>query len=553
MQYRMRQWPLMIAIILLSASCTIVEAAVSVKILGETVETSPAPRVDDGVLLGAPASIVGKLGCRFISDDDDGLVIITPTGTRVSITPGQDTLTVDGREMKMRRTAFVAGGRLIAPLMEVLEAIGAVGSLDQRVGVFEVGVAVRDISVYADERGARVRVEAPLRVQGRLFHLENPERYYVDLPGVKVDLEYDRTLVNKGNLRRVRWAQFGDAPAAARIVLDMHRMADVRWEPDEAGLGGTFLIDDATGEKALIERRVPEITGLMALVPNANKTIVRLETSDPVEVEYDVHPNPPRVVMKLPDATLAAAVPSIGVDGAFVRLAQLEGAPGKTGVTLTLQLHQLIHFEIDSTGDTSALNVVFRRSRLADKRIVVDAGHGGRDSGARGRYLLEKEVNLDVAHRVAARLMEMGAQTTMTRESDVFVDLYDRPRLANRIGADLFVSIHCNAMPRRNTGRGTETYYYHMYSKTLGLVMQQELVRALGRRDNGLRWANFCVTRETSMPGVLVELMYLNNDAEEALLARPDVRAAAAEGIVEGLRRYVEGTGGISERIGAGM
>ncbi|MGC9319259.1 MAG: N-acetylmuramoyl-L-alanine amidase family protein, partial [Armatimonadota bacterium] len=125
--------------------------------------------------------------------------------------------------------------------------------------------------------------------------------------------------------------------------------------------------------------------------------------------------------------------------------------------------------------------------------------------------------------------------------------------LANRISADLFVSIHCNAMPRPNTGRGTETYYYHARSKCLGLIMQAELVRRLSRRDNGLRWANFCVTRESKMPAVLVELMYLNTDEEEALLAKPEVRTAAAEAIVEGLRQYVEGTGSVAERSEMGM
>jgi N-acetylmuramoyl-L-alanine amidase len=139
--------------------------------------------------------------------------------------------------------------------------------------------------------------------------------------------------------------------------------------------------------------------------------------------------------------------------------------------------------------------------------------------------------------------MAIGAQTMLTRDSDVYVDLYDRPGLANRIDADLFVSIHCNAMPTRNTGHGTETFYYHDRSMALGAVIHGELMKALKRTDRGLKWANFCVTRESHMPAVLVELMFLNDDREEALLARPEVRTAAADAIVEGLRQYVEGTG----------
>jgi len=144
---------------------------------------------------------------------------------------------------------------------------------------------------------------------------------------------------------------------------------------------------------------------------------------------------------------------------------------------------------------------------------------------------------------VATKLMQMRAQITLTRDADYYVDLYDRPAPANRISADLFLSIHCNAMPTRNTGFGTETFYYHDRSMCLGAVVHEQLVKAMGRKDRGLKWANFCVTRESEMPAVLVELLFLNSDVEEGLLAKPEVRTAAANALVEGLRQYVEGTG----------
>jgi len=528
-------------------------AAVVVRVLGEPAELSPAPQVKDEVLLGAPATIVGRLGCRFMSGGHDSLIIITPRDRRIVLRPGSDELTVDGRGFEMPHEAFMAGGELICPLVPVLEAVGAVVRWDADAGRLDVETRIEAVDVYADDEGTRIEVRSELAIEGTLFRVEDPERYYVDIPGAWIDgLQQDRTYVNLGSVLRVRWGQFEQDPAIARVVVDLRAAADVRWEPDEDGPGGSMTVGEVDGDEPLMERHVPKITRILAQAPDADTTLVTLELSDPVPIEYDVQIRPPRVVLELPDAAPIMPIAPVSVAGELVSSASLEGSPGEPGAVMTLAMHQLVHFEVVETDDPPAVTVVFRRGRLADRRIVIDPGHGGRDSGAPGRTLLEKDVNLDVAHQVAARLMALGVQTVLTRDSDVFVDLYDRPELANRLGADLFVSIHCNAMPKPNTGRGTETYYYHARSRCLGLVMHAALVQALGRRDNGLRRANFCVIRETEMPSVLVELMYLNTDEEEALLRRPEVRAAAAQAICEGLRQYVEGTGTAQERLELG-
>jgi len=129
----------------------------------------------------------------------------------------------------------------------------------------------------------------------------------------------------------------------------------------------------------------------------------------------------------------------------------------------------------------------------------------------------------------------------MTRDTDMFVDLFARPLMAEEVQATAFVSIHCNAMPRPDTNWGTETYYYTPQSKILAIILHQHLLAALGRKDNGVRKARFVVVRETQVPAVLVELMYLNHCEEEQLLAQSEVRQAAAEAIVAGLQQYFEG------------
>ncbi len=549
-----RPWPMAAILFAALVIAPPGHAAVTVRLHGQVTDVSPAPQLTDKVLLGAPASIVGRLGCRFMSGDGHSLIIITPSERRIVLTPGSDRFTVDGRPLPMPGEAFMAADRLICPLIPVLEAVGAVVRWDPEVGRLDVETRIAAIEVHADEQGARIDVRSELATSGTLAHMDGPERSYVDLPGAWVKgLEHERTLVNLGAVLRVRWGQFEQDPAIARVVVDLRERVDVRWEPRADGLGGSMIVGDVQGDEPLIERHVATITRLLTSTPGEDTTLVTVELSDPVPFEYKTYADPPRVVLELPDAAPIMPIAPVAVDGPFVATASLDGAPGQAGATLTLAMRQLVHFEVVESDHPTAVTIIFRRGRIADRRIVIDPGHGGRDSGARGTRLLEKDVNLDVARQVARLLMEMGASVVLTRESDVFVDLYERPRMANRIGADLFLSVHCNAMPKPNTGRGTETYYYHDFSQCLAVVVHQALVAALGRRDNGVRWANFCVTRESEMPAVLVELMYLNTDEEEALLARPEVRTAAAEAIAEGLRQYVEGTASTLEPGEMGM
>jgi N-acetylmuramoyl-L-alanine amidase len=535
------------------ALCVPALAQVDVQILGETAEISPAPQVNDGVLLGAPAPIAGKLGCRFMREGDDTLLIVNPHGTRVSVTAGSDQLRIDDDPVALPRKVFIAGGEIICPLRPVLEALGARVDWDAEAKVLDVGTRIEAIRVFADEEGARVEVTTSLRSTATLHRMEDPERMYIDVRGATVKLEHERTLVSLGKLLRVRWGQFSTDPAVARVVMDLREQAQVRWEPHPDGLGGAMILGEVQGDEPLIERRVAKITAIRTNTPNEDTTLVQVELSDPAEMDLDVQRHPPRITMNFPDAAPEMPLAPLQVEGPFVGSLRLDGTPGDPGARLVLQMKQLIHFDIDRGMDPPTATLVFKRGKLADRRVVIDPGHGGRDSGARGERLLEKEVNLDVGRQVAAKLMARGVQTTLTRETDSYVGLYDRPGLANRIDADLFVSIHCNAMPTRNTGHGTETFYYHDRSMALGAVIHGELMKALKRTDRGLKWANFCVTRESHMPAVLVELMFLNDDTEHALLETPAIRSAAADAIVEGLRQYVEGTGSSPQPADAEM
>lgn len=180
------------------------------------------------------------------------------------------------------------------------------------------------------------------------------------------------------------------------------------------------------------------------------------------------------------------------------------------------------------------------------KLIVLDPGHGGQDPGAVFQQLREKDVNLDIAKRVRTYLeKEYECKVMMTREGDTTVSLEARSNLANSVKADYFCSIHHNA----GGGTGFESYRfngtnnYTSKSKTFQEIIHSEVINMVtgkyNRRDRGIKAANFHVLRETSMPSVLLEILFLDTSEDRALIQhesfKEDVSAAIGEGIAKAL------------------
>lgn len=181
-------------------------------------------------------------------------------------------------------------------------------------------------------------------------------------------------------------------------------------------------------------------------------------------------------------------------------------------------------------------------SSVDGKIIVIDAGHGGSDPGAVGRGgLKEKDVTLDIARRVYQLLKgNTNAQVYLTRDTDRYVSLAQRSSMANSLGADSFVSIHINGA-ENGIERGIETYAHYNSPRNawaLAWHIQDKLVKELGLRDRGLKADNFHVVRETNMDSVLLEIGFITDPTEEALLAKSSTRERAARAIFEGILSY---------------
>jgi N-acetylmuramoyl-L-alanine amidase len=190
----------------------------------------------------------------------------------------------------------------------------------------------------------------------------------------------------------------------------------------------------------------------------------------------------------------------------------------------------------DTTASVSVPNISLGNAKY---RIVIDAGHGGKDPGATGASgQFEKGFNLSLAQRVYQLLeQEPMFEPRLTRTDDEFVALEDRAAMANDWNADALVSIHGNTY-KEQTITGTETLYRHDDSIPLAQSIQDHVVKTLGFPDRGVKEEHLKVLSLSQMPAVLVEVGYLTNPDEEAFLLSSEGQEAAAQAIVEGLKTY---------------
>jgi len=223
--------------------------------------------------------------------------------------------------------------------------------------------------------------------------------------------------------------------------------------------------------------------------------------------------------------------------------------------------------------------IYFKPKDLVIKRVVIDAGHGGKDPGAIGRGgLKEKDVTLDVARRLKKKLQSSGIEVVLTRDSDEFVSLRERAKISDSSGADFFISIHANAARSKwvsgievfylaesiddnlrsakaaknhkldifdkYSGQNTETILWHLVlrenrrsSIELAQFASNSLSKKLSQRNRGEKPARFYVLK-TNLPAILIEVGFISNSREEKRLRDSSYKNNIAQAISEGLLQY---------------
>jgi N-acetylmuramoyl-L-alanine amidase len=403
-------------------------------------------------------------------------------------------------------------------------------------------ITLRDVRRRATAAGGLIEIEFDGPVQYREERLYNPNRIFFDLAKTRTtDALKDATLsFESGPIRQVRIGRHPNS--TTRVVMDM--ADDVRCSARAATAPHRLVVTCGNaadpGTAAAAPAGAPATAG-----PEERPT-----TAPPPQPEAPARP------AAMPAASEAPARPAPAATPAPAPAAPT--ANGRGGFSMARQLG------------------------LRVGRIVIDAGHGGRDPGAQGPGYTEAALTLDIALRLEKLLAkEPGVEVVLTRRTDEYVGLQERTEIANREGADLFLSIHANAS-RNRSARGIESYLLNFAStpdaaavaarenasstltmshlndlvkqialnskldesRDLARHVQSAMVRKLRAsnqqvRDLGVKQAPFVVLVGASMPSVLVEVSFLTNKQEGRMLGTGAYRQRIAEALLDGVRRYL--------------
>lgn len=402
------------------------------------------------------------------------------------------------------------------------------------------GAVLRSISRESLPGGDRIVLEVDREVLFTSDRIANPDRVWIDLAGTAVG---DGVAGMAGGVKgmMITGVRLGKpAAGTTRIVLDLAGMPKHSIYPM---YGPYRLVIDAEGPPPAPITR----TMIQELPVNVQKPLESERVTEPVRI-----PEP-------------------------VRTEAMRPAPPKPPVLAPPVVSTALPPALTRGGDYS----LARQLGLGVQRIVIDAGHGGHDPGAHGNGIVEKDLVLDIALRLQTLLQEQpGVEVILTRDSDVFIPLEERTAIANREGADLFLSIHANASTRKDA-RGLETYFLNFAtnpeaeavaarenatssqgmghltelvrkitlnnklaeSRELASLVQTQMVRKLkpqnaAVRDLGVKQAPFVVLIGAQMPSVLAEISFLTNRAEASLLKQTTYKTRIAQALCDAILKY---------------
>lgn len=175
---------------------------------------------------------------------------------------------------------------------------------------------------------------------------------------------------------------------------------------------------------------------------------------------------------------------------------------------------------------------------LSGLNIVLDPGHGGRDTGAIGLYgLKEKNIVQSTAEKVAEKLRNSGANVITTRVGDHYLSLDNRVQISNSQYTDVFISLHYNASPIL-TAQGTNTFYFSEASRQLAQSVQSSIAAMTDLRNRGIERESYYVLRNTNAKAILLELGFITNPYDSAIVQNADYQYQLAQAITDGLINY---------------
>jgi N-acetylmuramoyl-L-alanine amidase len=376
-------------------------------------------------------------------------------------------------------------------------------------------------------------------IDPNVFRLENPDRLVVDI--YKSVLSEEQSVATKTSY--VKSIRSGQADVGvARVVLDLEPGMYYDYETEGnlakvyvSNIPFSFFDYKKYYSSAFIELSPGLEVEYQPIIDNDNRTLQIMIPKD-LDVEqktYEMNDN----VMENVKVTK-------------------ETHGGKLFTVASFKMKPAVEYELLSPAVTKLVSIKFKQKteRIDQLTVLIDAGHGGKDPGARAKDgTNEKDLNLDVALRLNRILNEIGFNTMLTRKDDRYVDLASRSGMANNNYVDFFMSIHFNAFT--STAKGIETLYYPneiteeypFDNKKMANIFHNEIIDALKRPSRGITpRPGLHVLNKTKMPAILAELGFMTNPEEFAQIKKAEYREMAARALAVSIVRHFKEIEGIS-------
>ncbi len=489
---------------------------------------------EDAIILKTTGSVTHK---TIFLQEPDRLVIDFP-GTVFR----SDTNRIDldkGNIIRVRASQFEVNPNISRVVIDLTSPSGYSINYDEDTKQLKIRTVntVNDISFEEEEGRNRLVIDATSRPDFQTMTLQRPDRIVVDMFNTRMgDLKDGSIAVGREGIKAIRYSQF--EANTVRAVIDLDHALQYNVESRENGLE---VYIDGSPLKAIEYAGTGWKTGALSI-----DTVEKVEYN----VKYD---DGSRIItVEIPDEDAVIEEGEVYINNGVVdKIVSIPYDSSKKAGYIVIHLKDAVSYKVTSPAKTSkiALELSAVPSLYQDMMIVIDPGHGGPDPGANHGGVKEKDINLDVSHRLKTLLEGIGFKTCMVRSDDSFVDLYERADIANAANADLYISIHSNAHLTSSAMKGVQTLYYpsgksefdNRGNYTLAEIIQQELLRELKTDDRGLiPRENLVVTRETKMPAVIAELGFLTNDQERALLTTEEYRQRCAQALANGIIRYTD-------------
>jgi N-acetylmuramoyl-L-alanine amidase len=280
-------------------------------------------------------------------------------------------------------------------------------------------------------------------------------------------------------------------------------------------------------------------------LPGSTEIFFPLQVPIPVSVQQSEQ----AIALTLYNTTAQTDIIRLDDDPLISRLDWQQEAPERVKYTFNLKKAQQWGYKLRYDGTTLVLALRHppkigntRRKPLANFKIVLDPGHGGKESGASGPTgYLEKDVNLVVSKLLRDDLVKRGATVVMTREDDREVSLAERQAVISKEEPAIAISIHHNSLPDNGDAEKTKgfgTFWYQPQAHSLAIFLQNYVVKKLGRHHYGVFWNNLALTRPAAAPSVLLELGFMSNPDEFEQVVNPEEQKKMADAIAQGITEW---------------